>query len=176
MDLDNPENVQKNEGGEPSEKAPDATLKIKELEDKNKQLFERAKKAEEKVKEIKPLKEEPREEPKGINTLDPKIVVKLSKALADYNEDEIDFIYSLAKDNTPEAIIEATKNEWVKIAIIAKREKVAKEKQIPEPGNLPGAETTKKLTSEEISKDPDAHKRMWEKHMKEGGVSFRSGI
>ena len=115
-------------------------------------------------------KELPKEEPKGTQQTDPKVYVKLSKALGEFNEDEIDFIYQFAKDSSPEAIIEASKDEWVKTAITAKREKVAKEKQIPEPGNLPGAETIKGLTQEEITKDPEAHKKAWEKMMKEGKI------
>jgi len=170
-ELDNSENVQINEGEEPSEetqKAPDDLApKLKELEEKNKQLFERAKKAEEKLKEIKP-KEEPREEPKGTNTNDPKTLLRLSKALGDYNEDEIDFIYQVAKDDSPEAIIEASKSDWVQTAIKANREKVEKEKQVPEPGNLPGAKTTKGLTVEDINKDPTSHEKAFQEFMKTG--------
>jgi len=174
-ELDNSENVQENEGGEPSEetlKSPeDLALKLKELEEKNKQLFERAKKAEEKLKEIKPeikSKEEPKEEPKGTEKQDPKVMVRLAKALNDFSEEEIDFIYRNAKDNSPESIIEASKDEWVKMAINAKREKVAKEKQIPEPGNLPGANPIKGLTPEDIAKDPNSHQKAWEEFMRTG--------
>jgi hypothetical protein len=103
-------------------------------------------------------------------------MVRLSKALGSYDEDEIDFIYTVAKDSTPEAIIEASKSDWVQTAITAKREKVAKEKQIPEPGNLSGAPSLKGLTPEEIAKDPDSHKKAWEKHMKESGVNLSPGI
>ena len=103
-------------------------------------------------------------------------MVRLSKALGSYDEDEIDFIYTVAKDSTPDAIIEASKNEWVQTAITAKREKVAKEKQIPEPGNLSGAPSLKGLTPEDIQKDPASHKKAWEKHIKEAGVNLSPGI
>jgi hypothetical protein len=154
---------------ETPEKAPeDLAPKLKELEEKNKQLFERAKKAEEKLKEIKPTIQEPKEEPKGTNNNDPKILVRLSKALGEYSEEEIDFIYQVAKDNSPEAIIEASKNEWVQTAINAKREKVEKEKQIPNPSNIPGASTPKGLNIEDMKKDPDLHKKVFEEWVKTG--------
>lgn len=134
----------------------------------------KAEKAEAELKKLKPT-EQPKEEPKGANN-DPKTMVRLSKALGSYDEDEIDFIYTVAKDSTPEAIIEASKSEWVQTAITAKREKVAKEKQIPEPGNLSGAPSLKGLTPEEIAKDPDSHKKAWEKHMREAGVNLSPGV
>jgi len=173
MEMDAPENVQ-TEGSEPSEKiAEDLTPKLKELEEKNKQLFERAKKAEEKLKEIKPLKEESKEEPKGTNQNDPKIQAKLSKVLGGYSEDEIDFIYSVAKDQSPEAIIELTKNPWVKTAIDSTREKVEKEKQIPNPSNVSGAPTLKGLSVEDMKKDPDSHKKVFEEWVKTGKLQGR---
>ena len=69
---------------------------------------------------------------------DPIQVVKLAKALDGYSEEESELVLQFAKDKTPEAIIEATKNEWVQTAIQAKREKVAKEKQIPSPSSPSG--------------------------------------
>ena len=60
---------------------------------------------------------------------DPLEVVKLGKALADYSEEEVDFIIRNAIDKTPEGIIKSSKDEWVQTAIQARREKVEKEKQ-----------------------------------------------
>ena len=67
--------------------------------------------------------------------VDPLEVVKLGKALSDFNEDETSFIIKNAKDKTPQGIVEASKDEWVADAIKARREKVAKEKQILGPSN-----------------------------------------
>ena len=164
--IENSENLENGEQETPSNLEP--TAEVLELKEKNKQLFERAKKAEEKLKEIKPLKEEPKVEPK-ISNNDPKVMVRLSKALGDFNEEEIDFIYRNSKDQTPEAIIEASKDEWVKTAITARREKVAKENKIPEPSNLRGERPNSGLSVEDISKDPSSHVKAWEKMMKESG-------
>ena len=66
---------------------------------------------------------------------DPLEIVKLGKALGEYNEDEIDFIIRNASDKSPEGIIKASQNEWVQIAIKGMREKVAEKEKIPAPGS-----------------------------------------
>jgi hypothetical protein len=73
------------------------------------------------------------------NPVDHLEVVKLGKALADFSEDETSFIIRNAKDKSPQGIIEASKDEMVQIAIQAKREKVAKEKQVLGPSNPTGS-------------------------------------
>jgi len=66
---------------------------------------------------------------------DPKDIVKLAKALEGYNEEETDFIYRNAKGNDIQNIIEASKDDWVKTAIEAKREKINKDNKVPSPSN-----------------------------------------
>ena len=64
---------------------------------------------------------------------DPLEIVKLGKALAEYSEEEVDFIIRNASEKSPEGIIKASKDEWVMTAIQARRDKVEKEKQTLEP-------------------------------------------
>jgi hypothetical protein len=128
---------------------------------------EKAEKAEAELKKLKP-EEQPKTEPKIVKETNPKLMLRLSKALTDYNEDEIDFIYQVSRDDSPETIIETSKSDWVQLAINAKREKVAKEKQIPEPGNVPGGKSTKGLSVEDIDKEPDSHKKAFDDFRKTG--------
>ncbi|MHA1854057.1 MAG: hypothetical protein ACTSUF_11215 [Candidatus Heimdallarchaeaceae archaeon] len=65
---------------------------------------------------------------------DPIEIVKLSKALGGYNEAETDFIIRNS-DGTLDGIIKATSDDWVQSAITSKREKVAKENEIPAPSS-----------------------------------------
>ena len=64
---------------------------------------------------------------------DPLEIVKLGKALAEYSEEEVDFIIRNATEKSPEGIIKASKDEWVATAVQARRDKVEKEKQTLEP-------------------------------------------
>ena len=80
----------------------------------------------------------------------PMEVVKLAKALEGFNEDEVEFITRNASDKSIDGIISATKDEWVDTAIQAKREKVEKEKQIPEPTTT---QTISKKAVEDITAD-----------------------
>jgi len=68
-------------------------------------------------------------------TQDPLEIVKLTKALGSFSEDEVEFILKNADGKTPEDIVKATKDEWVQTAITAKREKVANENNIPAPSS-----------------------------------------
>lgn len=158
LDLDNPINVPEEAPAAPPINIKD-TPEYKELEEKNKQLFERTKKAEEKVKDLKPLVEEP----KAPSQSDPRDIVRLTKVLKDFSEDEVSFIYQNAKSQNLEDIIEATKNPWVSSAIESQRIKVAQEKKVPESGNVPGSLPKKELTPDDIKKDPDAHRKAFEK-------------
>ena len=87
-----------------SEETPkEATEREKELEAKNKKLFARAVKAEDKLKEKKEVKA-----PEGS---DPLVAVQLGKALKDFSDEEVNFICKFANSKNPEIIIEASKNE-----------------------------------------------------------------
>ena len=104
------------------------------------------------------------EEPK--TTTDPKVLVKLSKALSGYDEEEIDYIYQMSKDQSPEAIIEATKNKWVQTAINANREKVVNENKVAASSNVPGGKSNETFNPADLDKDPDAHRKFFEEQMK----------
>jgi len=165
LDLDNPINVPEDAPAAPqedlTEKLKELETKAKDLEEKNKQLFERAKKAEEKIKEFKPV--ETKEEPKAPSQIDPRDIVRLTKALQGFNDEEVSFIYRNAKSQNLDDIVEATKDPWVSSAIESQRQKVEQEKKVPEPGVVPGGLPKKELTVEDLMKDPDAHKRAFEK-------------
>jgi hypothetical protein len=165
LDLDNPINVPEETNDAPLVDIK-STPEYKELEEKNKQLFERAKNAEGKVKDLKPLVET-KEEPKHSSN-DPRDIVRLAKALSGYSDEEVNFIYKNAKDVNLDSIIEATKDPWVKTAIDSTREKVAKENKIPESSLVPGGKSTKAITDEDMKNDPDAHKKAFEEFMKTG--------
>lgn len=158
LDLDNPINVPEEAPEAPQE---DLTPKLKELEEKNKQLFERAKKAEEKLKEIKPLREEPREEPKVDDDFwKNKVEFVLANQEKKYTKDEIDHISFVAREKKL-SLDEAANLEEPYIQF--KREKVAQEKKVPEPGNVPGGLPKKEISVEDIAKDPDAHRKAFDK-------------
>ena len=71
--------------------------------------------------------------PEDTLTGNPMEVVHLAKALGDYTEDEVEFITRNAPEKSIQGIIDASKDDWVKTAILARREKVDKEKSIPLP-------------------------------------------
>jgi len=66
-------------------------------------------------------------------TTNPMELVRLNKALEGYSEDEVEFIIKNAPTKDIDGIVGATKNEWVKTAINAMRDKVEKEKKVPSP-------------------------------------------
>lgn len=152
-------------GSEPTQQiAQDLTPRLKELEEKNKQLFERAKKAEEKLKEIKPLTES-REEVKTFPTIDPKEIVRLTKSLNDLDEEEVAFVYRNAKNaNDPQSVIEASKDAWVLDAIKTRRERVAKEKSIPDPSSA--GKSQYGIDPDEAAKNPELHRKLWEESLR----------
>ena len=91
--------------------------------------------------ETKRLKEELKARASQPATGDPMEAVRLGKALAEHSEEEADIIITYAKGKfnnlkpTPEQIIQASKDPWVKDAIDAKREKVKGENKTPEPSS-----------------------------------------
>jgi len=157
------EETSKEDNQESSEETPD-----KALEAKNKKLYARAKKAEDKLKEA--------EKASKPATGDPMEAVRLGKALADTTEEEADLIVTYAKGKfdtltpTPEQIIQASKDEWVKSAIDAKRVKVAGENKTPEPSS-PSSVTGGK-TEEEMEKMDN---KTWSKWFKEQTKGRRIG-
>jgi len=91
----------------------------------------------------------------NIMPIDPLEVVKLGKALNQYDESEVDFIIRNASDKSPEGIIRASKDEWVSTAIQAKREKVEKSKKIPSPSGIASGEFLEERGTREIAKMSD---------------------
>lgn len=110
-------------------------------------------------------------------TGDPMEAVRLGKALAETSEEEADVIITYAKGKfntltpTPEQIIQASKDDWVKDAITARRAKVADESKSPEPSSPQSVVGDK--TSEELQK---MSKNEFAKIAAEAFKGKRSGI
>ena len=66
-----------------------------------------------------------------IGATNPMEVVKLAKALEGFSEEEVDFITRNSGGAKIDDIIKATKDEWVKDAIAARRKKEADSKKVP---------------------------------------------
>jgi len=137
--------------GEPQTPPKD---EVKELKEKNEQLFARTKKAEEDFKEYKkshPDTSTPKVVP-PINAFD---LARTVSTLKDFSPDEISLIEKFAKadDTTPEEIVKRTD---VMEIITLRREKVAKDKAIPAPsspfGSTLNTKPVKEMTSEEHAK------------------------
>jgi len=110
-------------------------------------------------------------------TGDPMEAVRLGKALAEHSEEEADIIITYAKGKfnnlkpTPEQIIQASKDEWVKAAISAQREKVRSENKTPAPSSPSPIIGGK--TAEDISKMSTAE---FSKMAREQMKGWRSGV
>lgn len=149
-----PEEVK--EEGEPTntpeegEETPEKPQKdsSEELVKKNKQLYARTMKAEEKAKAAELKLEEKGKPEVPADVFD---LAKTVSALKEYEPEELDFIQMMAKakDISPQ---EAAQSEEAKLYIAAKRVKVAKEKQIPEPSTKvsPSKKPIEKITADEI--------------------------
>lgn len=112
------------------EKPEEKSDEVKGLEARLAHHKKKQKEAEEKIKEVEekqPLDEGTRD------TTDPFEVAKLSRVLADYSDEEINFIKRNADGDSPEEIVKATKDEFVQTAIKSKRQKVENDKQTPTP-------------------------------------------
>lgn len=116
--------------------------KLKDIEGKNKQLYERTKKAENQKKKIEAKlqakeisSESGSEKEEKIDSMDSVFdTAKKLSALRDYNSDELDLIKRQAKalDLDP---VEAAKHEDTKVLIEARREKNKKINNTPSPSN-----------------------------------------
>ncbi len=113
--------------------------RLAELEEKNKQLYERAKKGEVKSKEheAKYLAAQQGLKKQGVKvesvSSDPIETIKLFNALKDYSQDEIEYLAKQSKVLEKD-LVETAKDEDVKLFIQAKREKLKNEKANPIPG------------------------------------------
>lgn len=139
------------EGGEPSPEAPTESQEtpeepdkaIQEIEEKNKQLFERAKKAEAKVKILESQK--PKEGGDQIASVDPLNLAKTVSALKDYSPDELDYVQVIAKGKGI-SLDDAVKTEEVKTYVEAKRLKVDDDKKTPAPSAAGSGASSKEIT------------------------------
>jgi len=155
LDLENPKTPEEENPEEikEPEKEPEEPIKStkpeqsKELQSALAQKEHFRKKYEESQKELaKPNT--------PVDTLDgnPMEVVHLAKALEAYTEDEVEFITRNASKKSIQGIIDASKDDWVKTAIQAKREKVVKENQKLEPSTKqsPAEKDLDKVTAEDL--------------------------
>lgn len=78
-----------------------------------------------------------------IGTTNPMEVVKLAKALEGFDENEVDFITRNAGSSKIDDIIKASKDEWVKDAIDARRKRASDSKKVPGSSSPDFAQPTK---------------------------------
>lgn len=170
------EEKENEEGGE--EKEPSKELNPEEIVEKNKQLFARAKKAEEAKKRLEAenllLKKKLEELTKTKETGEKKDIdvvnlIKMISALKDYSPEELEYISTISKAKNI-SLEEAARSEEVQLYIQARREKVSKEKAPPPtsksvPSKKPFSEWTledlKRASIEEIEEF-----RKWAKEQK----------
>ena len=164
-ESDTPEEETDKEAQDNSEK-PEKTPS--ELEEANKKLYARMKKAED---EAKLAKEELVKSKKVSPTGTPIDVFDLAKtvsALKDYNLEELGDIQMIAKAKgvSPE---EAVKTEEAQLIITARREKVAKNQAVPDPSGAISGGFKIKTQEELATMEPDAMKKYameFERHKK----------
>ena len=130
-------------------KKPDLTST--ELEEKNKRLYARMKKAEESEKLAKEELAKKKDNPSTDST-DVFNLAKTVSTLKEYNSEELDFIQmmSKAKSISPE---EAAKTEEAKLYISARRQKVEADKSTPDPSTKQSLSKKPfdKITPEDVS-------------------------
>jgi len=128
------EPIETEEAEKPEEKSND-----RQPTDKEFKAVDGARKAFE--KENKRLKDELAKRAAQPATGDPMEAVRLGKALAEHSEEEADIIITYAKGKfnnlkpTPEQIIQASKDPWVKDAIKVQRDKVKDNNKTPSPSS-----------------------------------------
>jgi alanyl-tRNA synthetase len=102
----------------------ETTVDNSQLEEKNKQLFERAKKAEAEAKELRAKVGEAKPSESNL-TME---AIMVGKKLDKYSEEEIQSIAKIIKSDKPSDILAALDNPFIKQGIDTAREKVTKEK------------------------------------------------
>jgi len=117
--------------------------KSKELQSAIAQKEHFKKKFEDSQKTIEELRRDPKSSSQ-VSSMDTMQAVRLSKALQGFSEEETDFILRNTSSKTPDEIIKASQDEWVKEAIQARRAKAAAQNKVPSPGSSsPFASTVK---------------------------------
>jgi hypothetical protein len=158
------------EGGE-----PEKVDKSKDLQSALAQKEHFREKVEKLQKEVEGLKNNPPKVP-SLKTNekveewkaseDPLAIVKLTKVLKDYNEDETEFILKNAPSRDIEGIAEAIKNPYVQSAIQAMREKVASEQATPEPSGVNSGKFKIKSAEEIETMTPQQRREYAEEFMR----------
>ncbi len=157
----------------PTEKTEDKSIDVQSVLAQKEHFRTKAEKLE---SELNELKNKPAPTPTATQAVDPLEVVKLGKAVADYDEDETSFIIRNAKDKSPKGIIDASRDEWVQTAIKARREKVAKEKQILGPSSPGATPTFSPKSPQEIAKMPKEEYDKYLDNLKNSVPSTNQGI
>jgi hypothetical protein len=116
------------------------------------------------LEENKALKSQPAQssQKSDVDALD---FIKLGKKLQDYDDAEIDFATQFAKSKSPEAILAALEDEFVKTGIEARREKLQREKAALAPTSAQSEADRPKTFTEKLASasSPDIHKEVAEK-------------
>ncbi len=128
-----------------------------DIEAKNRQLYERAKKAEERAKEEEAkrlmLEKESGKVAKQATgeSLDPSDLAKTVVALKDKTPEEIDYIFKQAKFMNVSPL-EAARNEDVQLFLEAKRERLERSEKTPEPSTKqsPSKKDVSQWTNEDL--------------------------
>ena len=154
----------------PEKTESEKTEKSKDLQSALAQKEHFRTKYEKSLEDIKTLKKSGKVSSDFPTSTNPMEVVKLAKSLEGYNEDEVDFIVRNASDKSVDGIVDATKDEWVKTAITAKREKVEGENKTPSPSSPSSIIGGK--TDEELEKMDDTEYAKWLK----GNVRRSGGV
>lgn len=98
---------------------------------------EKAEKAEKELQDLKgKTVEQPQAKPQAVETTNPMEVVKISKILNKYSDEESEYLISRAGGMSYDAIKKAEEDPWTKVAIEGMREKVEKDNSILEPSGV----------------------------------------
>lgn len=115
------------------------------------------------------LKENKRLKQRTVGEANPMEVVKLAKALEGHSEDEIDFITRNAKGSKVEDIIAASKDEWVRDAISARRQKEKNSKKTPSHSGDDFSTSGRKDWREIQKMKPEEFRQYEEEQLRGGG-------
>lgn len=145
-------------GESTSDKTNQEVLKqLKELQAQKEHFRDKTKKLEDELTQIKsaflPKKEEKKDD--GLKDLDHINLMKTVSALKDFSGDELDAISKYAR-GAGLTLEQASKDPFIILAVQAQREKVAKDKKVPEP-TYRGIVHNKKSISEMTKKELEAN-------------------
>jgi hypothetical protein len=136
--------------------------KLQKLEELNKRLYARAKKAEERLKALEASSKQPQTEKVAQNDSFWRQKIEFLIRHKDFDEEHLDYLEAVAKGKG------VSLEEAYKLPIVQKAiEGSLKEKKLAEAleGGKAKGETIKSLAEEarEVAKDPEKHKEFWKK-------------